>query len=82
MRWAGLVTRVGKRKGAEGFLLGRCEGRRPLGGRRRRWEDNITMDLEKNVLQRYGVDCSGSNRNRWRAGNELPGSIKLGEFLD
>jgi hypothetical protein len=41
-RWAEHVARVGERRGA---YRGKPEGRRPLGRPRRRWEDNIKMDL-------------------------------------
>jgi hypothetical protein len=44
MRWAGHVARM---RGAYNILVGRPEGRRPLGRPRRRWEDNIKMDLRK-----------------------------------
>jgi hypothetical protein len=45
MRWAGHVAREGR--GAYRILVGRPEGRRPLGRPRRRWEDNIKMDLQE-----------------------------------
>jgi hypothetical protein len=45
MRWVGHVACMGEVKGAYNILLGRPEGRRPLGRPRRRWEDNIKMDL-------------------------------------
>jgi hypothetical protein len=45
MRWAGLVARMGEGKGAYRVLVGRPDGKRPLGRPRRRWEDNIKMDL-------------------------------------
>jgi hypothetical protein len=45
MRWAGHVARMGEGRGAYRILVGRPEGRRPLGRPRRRWEDNIKMDL-------------------------------------
>jgi hypothetical protein len=47
MRWAGHVARVGEVRGAYNILVGRPEGRRPLGRPRRRWEDNIEMDLRE-----------------------------------
>jgi hypothetical protein len=47
MRWAGYVARMGEVKGAYNILVGRPEGRRPLGRPRRRWEDNIKMDLRE-----------------------------------
>jgi hypothetical protein len=47
MRWAGHVARMGERRSAYRIVVGRPEGRRPLGRPRRRWEDNIKMDLQK-----------------------------------
>jgi hypothetical protein len=43
LRWAGHVARMGERRGAYRVLVGKPEGRRPLGRPRRRWEDNIKM---------------------------------------
>ena len=45
MRWAGHVARVGEGRGVHKVLVGKPEGKRPLGRLRRRWEDNIKMDL-------------------------------------
>jgi hypothetical protein len=45
MRWAGHVARMGEERGVYRVLVGRREGKRPLGRPRRRWEDNIKMDL-------------------------------------
>jgi hypothetical protein len=47
MRWAGHVARMGEGRGAYRILVGRPEGRRPLRKPRRRWEDNIKMDLQE-----------------------------------
>jgi hypothetical protein len=47
MRWAGHVARMGEVRGAYNILVGRPEGRRPLGRTRRRWEDDIKMDLRE-----------------------------------
>jgi hypothetical protein len=47
LRWAGHVARMGERRGAYRALMGKPEGRRPLGRPRRRWEDNIKMDLRE-----------------------------------
>jgi hypothetical protein len=55
MRRAGHVARVGEKKGAYRILVGRPEGRRPLGKPRRRGDDNIKMDLE-NVGCGHGLD--------------------------
>jgi hypothetical protein len=45
MRWAGHVARMGEERGVYMVLVGKPEGKRPLGRSRRRWEDNIRMDL-------------------------------------
>jgi hypothetical protein len=46
MRWAWHVARMGKKKkSAYRILVGKPEGKRPLGRPRRRWEDNIRIDL-------------------------------------
>jgi hypothetical protein len=47
MRWAGHVARMGEVRGAYSILVGRPEGRRPLERPRRRWKDNIKMDLRE-----------------------------------
>jgi hypothetical protein len=47
MRWTGHVTRMGEGKVVYRVLAGRSEGKRPLGRPRRRWEDNIKMDLRE-----------------------------------
>ena len=59
--------RKGERRGLCRVLVGKPEGKRPLGKPRRRWEDNIKMDLQE-------VGCGGKNwielaqdRDRWRA---------------
>jgi hypothetical protein len=52
MRWAGHVARMGEKRNVYRFLVGRPEVRRPLGRLRRRWMDNIKMDLF-----RYRIEC-------------------------
>jgi hypothetical protein len=47
MRWAGHVARIGEGRGVYRVLVGRPEGKRPLGRPRRRWEDNIKIDLRE-----------------------------------
>jgi hypothetical protein len=47
MGWAGHVARKGERKCLYRVLVGKPEGKRPLGRSRRRWEDNVKMDLQK-----------------------------------
>ena len=46
MRWVGLVARVGERRGVYRVLVGKLEGKRPLGRPRRRWEVNIKTNLQ------------------------------------
>ena len=67
MRWAGHVARMGEGRGVHRVLVGKPEGKRPLGRPRRRWEDNIKMDL-----QEVGGGCGdwmdlAQDRDRWRA---------------
>jgi hypothetical protein len=52
MRWVGYVANMGVRRGVYRVLVGKPEGKRPLGRLRHRWEDNIMMDLQK---VRYGA---------------------------
>jgi hypothetical protein len=59
LKWAGHVTLMGERRGAYGVLVGKPEGRRPLGRPRRRWEDNIKMRVEE-VGWVHGLGRSGS----------------------
>ena len=49
MRWAGHVARMGEERGVYRVLVGKLEGKRPLGRPRRRWVDNIRMDLQEVV---------------------------------
>ena len=66
MRWAGHVARMGEERGVYRVLVGKLEGRRPLGRPRRRWVDNIRMDLQE-VGCGY-IDWIGlaQDRDRWR----------------
>jgi hypothetical protein len=47
MRWAGHVARMGEGRGVYRVLVGKPEGKRPLGRQRCRWEDNIKMDVQE-----------------------------------
>jgi hypothetical protein len=47
MRWAGHIARMGEKRNAYRILVGRPERKRPLGRTRRRWVDNIKMDLRE-----------------------------------
>jgi len=66
-RWAGHVARMAERRGMYRVLVGKPEVKRPLGGPRSRWEDNIKMDFQE-------VGCGGmdwielaQDMDRWRA---------------
>ena len=63
----GYVARMGERRGVYRVLVGKSEGKRPLGRLRRRWDDNIKIDIQE-------VGCRGmdwiepaQDRDRWRA---------------
>ena len=67
MRWARHVARMGDRRGVHKVLVGKPEGKRPLGRPRLRWKDNIKVDL-----QEVGRGCGdwmelAQDRDRWRA---------------
>jgi hypothetical protein len=47
IRWAGHVASMGEDRGVHRVLVGKPEEKRPLGRQRRRWEDNIKMDLQE-----------------------------------
>jgi hypothetical protein len=66
-RWAGHVARMREGRGVYRVLVGRPEGKRPLGRPRRMWEDNIKMDLRE-----IGIDVANwiqlaQDRVQWRA---------------
>jgi hypothetical protein len=86
LRWAGHVARKGERRGAYRALVRKPEGRRPLVRPRRRWEDNIKMDLREVGWGGHGLDRSGSGQIQVAASckcdNEPLGSIKCEEFSD
>jgi hypothetical protein len=65
MRWAGPVARMGEKRNVYRLLVGKPEGKRPLGIPRRRWIDNIKMDLLKiglNVVDWIGLAQDGTFR--------------------
>jgi len=66
MRWAGHVARMGEETVGYRVLVGKPKGRRPLGRPRRRWVDNIRMDLQE--LGCGYMDCIGlaQDRESWR----------------
>ena len=73
MRWAGHVARTGEDRGVHRVLVEKPERKRPLRRPRRRWEDNIKMDL-----QEVGGGCGdwmklAQDRDGWRA---LVGTVR------
>jgi hypothetical protein len=67
MRWACHVARMGEKRNVYRLLVGKSEGKRPLGRPRRRWIDNIKMELLEiglNVVDWIGL---AQDRYRWRA---------------
>jgi hypothetical protein len=83
MRWAGHVARMGEVRGAYNILIGRPEGRRPLGRPRRRLEDNIKMNLWEIGFVGCGLGSGwGQVAGSCEHGNEPSDSTKCGEFLD
>jgi hypothetical protein len=67
MRWVGHVARMGEGRGTYRILVGRPEGRRPLGRPRRRWEENIKMDLQEVGWRGMDWIDMAQDRDRWRA---------------
>jgi hypothetical protein len=67
MRWAGHVELMGEGKGAYRILVGRPEGRRPLGRPRRRWENSIKMDLQEVGWDVVAWIDMAQDRDSWRA---------------
>ena len=66
MRWAGHVARMGEERGVYRVLVRKTEGRRPLGRPRRRWVDNIRMDLEEVGCGYMDWIGLAQDRDRWR----------------
>ena len=73
MRWAGHVARKGEDRVVQRVLVGKPEGKRPLGRPRRGWEDNIKMDLQEVGVGRGNWMELAQDRDRWRA---LVGTVR------
>jgi hypothetical protein len=67
MRWAGYVARIGEKRNASRVLVGKPEGRRPLGRSKRGWVDNTIMDLRE--IEWDGMEWIdlAQDRDQWRA---------------
>jgi hypothetical protein len=78
------VASKGERRGACRVLVGRPDGKRALVRTRRRWKDNITMDLQE-VGWGYGMDLFGPEQGQvagsFECCNEPSGSTKCREFF-
>jgi hypothetical protein len=81
MRYMGHLTRIGEKRNAYRLLVGKPEGKKPLGRPRHRWVDNIEMDLGE--VGWGDVDWIGlaQDRNRWRD-NEPSGFIKCCQTIE
>ena len=71
------MARMGEGRGVHRVLVGKPEGKRPLGSPRLRWEDNIRMDLEE-----VGGSCGdwmelAQDRDRWRALVGTVGNLRV-----
>jgi len=66
MRWVGHVARMGERRDVYRFLVGKPQGKRPLGRPRRRWEDNIKMDLQEVGCGSMDWLKLAQDRDNWR----------------
>jgi len=83
MRWTGHVKRMGEIRNAYKIFVGKPDGKRTLGKPRRRWENNIRMNLMETRWE--GVDWMhlGQDREQWRAVlNTVMNLLVRGEFLN
>ena len=67
LRCAGHVARMEESRSAFKMLSGKPTGKRPLGRPRRKWEDNIRMDLKEIGINAGNYVDSAQDRNYWRA---------------
>ena len=66
MRWVGHAALMGEERGVYRVLVGKPEGRRPLGRPRRRWVDNIRIDLEEVGCGYMDWIGLAQDKDRWR----------------
>jgi hypothetical protein len=67
MKWAGHVALMGEGRGAYRVLVGRTEGKRPLGRPKRRWEDNIKLDVREIGIDGANWIRVAQDTVQWRA---------------
>ena len=80
LRWAGHVARMEESRNAYRVSVGRLEGKRPLGKLRRRWKDNIKMDLKEVGYDARKWMGHAQDRDQWSAYvrvDEPLGSLKV-----
>jgi hypothetical protein len=75
--WAGQVARMGEGRGVYRVLVGRPEGKRPLGRPRRRWEDNIKLDLRDIGIDGANWIRLAEDRVQWRASVNTVMNLRL-----
>jgi hypothetical protein len=75
---------MGENRNAFRLLVGRPEGKRPLGRPRRRWVDTIWMSLGELGLGGGGIDCIGlaQDRDRWRALLNAVMNLRVSQMLE
>ena len=66
MRWAGHVARMGEEREVYRVLVGKTEGRRPMGRPRRSWVNNIRMELQEVGCEYMDWIGLAQDRDRWR----------------
>jgi hypothetical protein len=67
MRWAGHVARMWEGRGVHRVLVGRPEGKRPVGRPRRRWDDNIKLDVREVWIDGVNWIQLAQDRLQWQA---------------
>jgi len=67
IRWARHVARIWERSGVYRVLVGKPEGKKPLGRPRRRWEENIKMDLQEVGCESMDWIELTQDKDTWRA---------------
>ena len=67
MSWAGHLARMAERRGVHRVLVGKPEGKTPLGKLRRRWDDNIKMDLQEVGCRGMDLIELAQDKDRWEA---------------
>jgi hypothetical protein len=87
MRWAGHVARMGEKRNAYKILVGKPEGKRPVGRPRSKWVDNIKIDLREMEWDSMDWNDLAQDRDQWREGfcehdDEPSGSLKCWEVLE